>query len=253
MVANPLKSPIAPFLFWMGVWQLWASAVGEELLLPSPIAVFMALCELLPTPLFWQSMSASLARVGLGLFWGILVGLLLGIATWSNPYAKIYLTPIIQMVQATPVVSFILLLLLWTKRDFVPVYVSAFMVAPIIWANTAKGLEQSDTSLLTFAKAYGYSKWKSFRLISIPAVYPYVLSALESAISLGWKSAVAAEVIALPPFAIGTKISHAKLYLETTHLFAWTAVMILLSAIMGKVILWIVGLLGGGWSGWRSL
>lgn len=226
------------------VWQVCAMAVGEELLLPTPLAVGRALTALVPTAFFWQTISASVYRVLMGLFWGILSGILLSILTWGTKFGKYYLAPMIKVVQATPVVSFILLLLLWTKRDNVPIYVSAFMVAPIIWANTEKGFEQSDPALLEFATVYQYSKWKKFCLISVPSAFPFLVSALGNAVSLGWKSAVAAEVIALPPFSVGTKISQSKLYLETPDLFAWTAVMIVLSAVMGQLVAWGARLVG---------
>ena len=37
---------LLPVLFWLGVWQLTAAAVGQELLLPGPAAVGRRLLEL---------------------------------------------------------------------------------------------------------------------------------------------------------------------------------------------------------------
>ena len=56
-----------------------------------------------------------------------------------------------------------------------------------------------------------------------------------NAVGLAWKSGVAAEVLCLPSGAIGTRLYYAKLYLETGELFAWTAVVIILSFTLERI------------------
>ncbi len=72
-------------LFWLGVWQLCALLVdwhvngrGNELLLPYPASVWRALTAMLGTGAFWGTVSASLARIAVGLACGILLGAALG-------------------------------------------------------------------------------------------------------------------------------------------------------------------------------
>ena len=54
---------LLPVLFWLGVWQLAAAAVGQELLLPGPAAVGRRLLELAAGAVFWQTALASLLRI----------------------------------------------------------------------------------------------------------------------------------------------------------------------------------------------
>ena len=54
---------LLPVLFWLGVWQLTAAAVGQELLLPGPAAVGRRLLELPAGAVFWQNALASLMRI----------------------------------------------------------------------------------------------------------------------------------------------------------------------------------------------
>ena len=68
--------------------------------------------------------------------------------------------------------------------------------------------------------------------IYIPSVMPYFSSATKTSIGLAWKAGVAAEVIALPALSIGKKLFDSKAYLETTDLFAWTSVVIVLSLLL---------------------
>ena len=63
---------------------------------------------------------------------------------------------------------------------------------------------------------------------------PFFRTACASALSLGWKAGIAAEVLTVPKMSIGRMISEAKLYLLTPELFAWTLTVIILSLLLQK-------------------
>ena len=69
----------------------------------------------------------------------------------------------------------------------------------------------------------------------IPSLKPYFVSAARTSLGLAWKAGVAAEVLAVTPNSIGKQLYNSKLYLETSELFAWTAVVILLSLAIEKL------------------
>ena len=56
-------------------------------------------------------------------------------------------------------------------------------------------------------------------------------------LGLCWKAGTAAEVIGIPDGSIGEKLYHAKVYLNTSELFAWTLVIILVSLLFEKLFL----------------
>lgn len=227
---------LLPPAFWLGAWQLGAFLVdrhvgghGNELLLPYPASVLAALGELLPTWAFWATVGATLLRVAAGLSAGIALGALLAGATCAWTWADRLLSPVIRIVRATPVASFILLVLLWTGRGNVPAVISALMVLPVVWENLVRGIQSTDPQLLELARAYRFSRKKALALIYLPSLRPYFLSALTTSTGLAWKSGVAAEAICWPRPGMGTQIYNTKLYLEIPQLFAWTAVVVALS------------------------
>jgi NitT/TauT family transport system permease protein len=65
---------------------------------------------------------------------------------------------------------------------------------------------------------------------------PYLMAALTTGLGFAWKSGIAAEVICQPAQAIGKQLYFSKLYLETPQVFAWTAVVILLSVVLEKAL-----------------
>ena len=241
--SKPIWRRLLPPVFWLGVWQLGAWAVevwlegrGNELLLPYPATVFSALVALGATGDFWLTAFLSLARILAGMALGTLAGLLLAALTSLSPLADELLSPAIRVIRATPVASFILLVLLWVSKDWVPVAISALMVLPVVWGNLSRGIREVDRKLLEMARAYRFSRWKTVRLIYLPSLHPYFLSAVTTAMGLAWKSGVAAEVLCLPKSSIGTQIFYTKYYLEVPHLFAWTMVVVFLSFVLERLL-----------------
>jgi len=234
--SSPKLRTAAAVLFWLAVWQFAAWRVDSALFLPGPLAVVRRLGQLALTAPFWQTAALSLCRVVLGMLWGTVLGVVLACLACVSRWLDSILSPAVRVVRATPVASFILLVFLWTDRDQVPVIIAALMVLPVVWGNVVRGIRECDPKLLEFAKAYRFSRMKTARLILLPSVKPYFLSAVMTSMGLAWKSGVAAEALVWPKLAIGTQIYNTKFYLETADLFAWTLVVIALSLTLEKLV-----------------
>ena len=251
--AKNFISALIPPAFWLGVWQLAAylvdqnlSGKGNELLLPYPATVFSALVRLVGEGDFFLTVFTSLGRILLGLALGTLFGAGLAVLTCASTWADRLLSPAIRVVRATPVASFILLVLLWTGKDFVPTVIAALMVVPVVWANLSRGIRETDRQLLELARAYRFPLLKTVRLVYLPSLRPYFISAITTAMGLAWKSGVAAEVLCVPRSSIGTQIFNTKLYLEIPDLFAWTAVVVVLSLLLEKALRFLLERRKGG-------
>lgn len=226
--------------FWLGVWQLAFIFVKSELLLPSPAQTFLRLFELAATASFWQKSFFSLIRIVEGFLLGVFVGGILGIITSKIRLLKEFFKPVINLVKATPVASFIILALIWISKDGVPVFISFLMVLPVIWANVSEGIEQTDKGLLEMAKIFRFSGRKKFTKIYVPAVLPYLFAGCTTALGFAWKAGVAAEILSLPAKSIGKELYNAKIYLETTDLFAWSVAVIVMSILLEKMLVFLL-------------
>ena len=102
---------LAAVVFWLAVWQAAAMAIGQEVFLVSPVQALRTLLELLPRADFWQRVGFSSGRILLGFVLGAVVSVVLAVcaARWSA--ADALLAPVMQLVKATPVASFIILAL----------------------------------------------------------------------------------------------------------------------------------------------
>ena len=139
------------------------------------------------------------------------------------------MTPVIRVVRAVPVASFIILALVWIKTEALPSFISAAMAAPMVWQSVSTALSEVDVSLLEMARVYKVPPRRALFGIVLPAVYPAFMSGALNALGFAWKSGVAAEVICQPALSIGKQLQNAKIYLETPDVFAWTITVCALS------------------------
>ena len=117
--------------FWLTVWQAAAMAIGQEVFLVSPVQALRTLVQLLPRADFWQRVGFSSGRILLGFVLGTVVSVVLAVcaARWSA--ADALLAPVMQLVKATPVASFIILALVWVRGSALSVLISFLMVLPV--------------------------------------------------------------------------------------------------------------------------
>ena len=223
--------------FWLAVWEAASLAVDLEFLLPSPQRVAQRLAALAGEAEFWAAAGGSMARVLAGFLLALAAGLLCAaLAFRFSPFAAL-LQPLLNMIKSTPVASFILLALVWIPSPGVPVFTSFLMVFPLVFGNVLSGMQNTDPQLLEMGRMFGFSSAAMLRHIILPAAAPYLIAACTAGLGLAWKAGVAAEVLANTRLSLGGQIYSSKIYMETPNLFAWTAVVIVLSVALEKIVL----------------
>lgn len=232
-------------LFWLSVWQLLALSVNQSVVLSPPLEVFRTLGQLIGTGSFWLTLGASFLRILTGFAAGVLLGMLLAALSCLSRIAKALIQPLMSVLKATPVASFIILLLFFSKNQYIPSLIVCIMVMPILWASCVKGIGETDRELLEMAQVFALSgKWK-LKAIYLPSLSGYLLPALLTAMGLAWKAGIAAEVLAAPPSSVGGMLYRAKIYLETPEMLAWTLCVILISMGLERLLAALVARLEG--------
>lgn len=223
--------------FWLIVWQFASMAVGQRLLLASPIETLIRLTELLRQPDFWFSALFTVGHILLGFLAAVLCGMTLaGLSARFVPVREL-LAPLLAVIRSVPVASFVIVALIWIPSRGLSVLISFLIAMPILYADTLGGIEQTDRQLLEMARVFRMRPMNRILHLYLPAVLPRFRSAMGVAIGLAWKSGVAAEVIGIPSGSIGEKLYKAKVYLATPDLFAWTLTIVLLSLLCERLLL----------------
>lgn len=227
----------AVVLFWLGVWVVCSLLIGQELLLPTPWLVGETLWRLVRTAEFWTAVGFSLLRVLGGFAAAVVVGSLLAMLTTRFRLLHTLFSPVLHVVQAAPVASFIIMAYVWIKVGILPAFIAFLMVVPLVWSNVRQGILNTDPKLLEMAAVFRLGRWRTLRCVRYPSVRPYLEAALTAGFGFAWKSGIAAEVICQPKLSIGQNMYAAKAYLETAEVIAWTVVVVLLSVLLERLLL----------------
>jgi len=232
-------------IFWLLIWQVGSIIIDNRILLVSPIDTMQALSVLAVSTDFWGSIWFSFARISLGFFIAFFAGLLTGTLAYWKPIIDEFLAPPIHFMKSIPVASFVILALIWTGSKNLSVFISFIVVYPMIHVNTLAGLHSTDQRLLEMAKVFHVPVWRQAMSIYRVSLYPYLASAMKTALGMGFKSGIAAEVIGVPEGSIGEGLYLSKIYLSTAELFAWTLVIICVSVLFEHIFLLLLRMAAG--------
>ncbi len=224
--------------FWILVWQILSMVVQSNILLASPYETVRALGRLAVTGEFWAAVGGSFLRIIGGFVLALVCGTALAWFSYRLGWVKTLTEPAVRLIKATPVASFVIVVLLWVNSSQLSVVIAFLIVFPVVYTNLLQGFLQTDAGLLEMGRIFRMRLGARLRYIYLPAVRPYLLSAVSLGLGMCWKAGVAAEVIGLPAQSIGRNLYNAKLYLETPELFAWTVVIVVLSAGFEKLVTW---------------
>lgn len=227
---------ILPFLFWLMVWIIVSIIIDQVLYFPSPLITIKALGKLILEKNFLVAIYSTVLRVFIGLVIANLLGIVLGLICGLENWVYELMHPMMTFIRSTPVISLIIIALIWFKSNNVPIFISFLMCFPIIWTNIVEGFKKVDHDLIEMGRVYQISKMKLVKEIYIPSLLPFYIAGFNTALGIAWKVTVAAEVLSHPKFAIGTNLHDSKVYLDTPKLFAWTLVIVVLSYIFEIVI-----------------
>lgn len=229
---------VAVAVFWLAVWTGCCYLANRRLFLPLPYPwdVAVTLWRLMGEMTFWSVVGMSLLRVVIGFALALIVGVVLAMVTTRFALLHAMLSPVLSVVRAAPVASFIFVAFLWIRAESMPTFIAFLMVMPLVWENVRQGILHTDEKLLEMAQVFRLSRWERLKSIRLPAVKPYLQAALTTGFGFAWKAGVAAEILCWPADSIGYHIAAAKNLLETAEVFAWTAVVVTLSVVLERLL-----------------
>ena len=225
---------LAVAAFWWGVWEAAAWWVDSSMIVVSPRAAFARLFVLAQTQPFWLAVGTSMRRILTGFVLALSVGVLAAVgAAASRVFARV-VSPAINVLNAMPLASFVLLVLFMFRRENLSVVVPFVMVLPVIYHNVHKGITTTDAALLEMERLFRVPIWRQVRFIYVQSVTPFLLSAASVGIGFAWKSGISAELIGAARGTIGGYLHRAQVGIVTVDMFAWTVAIVIMSYIIDK-------------------
>jgi ABC-type nitrate/sulfonate/bicarbonate transport system permease component len=224
-------------LGWLLVWEVADHLVGNRLVLTGPVRTLQALVEQAAEPEFWLIALASFGRIALGFLAAVLGGSALAALAHRYRLLRDVLSPLMSVLRTVPMVSFVIMLLIWVGGQALTVWLAFLIVVPLVYVSMTTGLSAVDPRQRELARLHRVSAWKRFWFLSRPAFLPFLVSACQIGLGMSWKAGIMAEVFATPTPSIGKEMFTAKTFLDTPALFAWTVVVMVLSLLFERLVM----------------
>lgn len=225
------------------LWQLGAMLVNAQVILPGPGPVMGSLVRIISLRPFSMNIGTTVLRALESFLIIVVSGLLLGVCAGVFPWVKSALNPLLTVLKATPVMSVILLAFIWFSSGTVPIFSAFLMGFPVMFIQVVQAVAQMDPALGQMCSLYGLSPSLRLKHYIVPSLLPSIVTGARLTLSMVWKVVVAAEVLTVPRYGIGSRLQMAQVNLETSDVLAWTLIAVLLTA-LGDLVFDLVLALG---------
>lgn len=217
-------------------WQLTALKANQPAFVPTLSDLGQTLFHLLNTVSFYQSFFTTIVRGAVGML--ISLATAAGMACLLARYELLYelCRPILVMMRSVPVISFILLALIFLNPENIPLLIAFLTMFPLLTENLTKGIRSLHSGFREMGQLFQIGRWNRLTQIIYPQLKPFLYSGLASAAGFGWRAIIMGEVLAQSTWGIGSEMKKAQNFIEVPTLLAWTLVAVGISFLFDKGI-----------------
>lgn len=221
-------------------WEVIGRAAGPALFAPfSAVArEFVAVVgDGLTLPALGSSLLQMLVGYGAGLAVGVPLGVLMGRRAWADRAFQ----PWVSMMVVTSTAALVPLLIVMFGTGFW--FRTAVVFLATVWyvvITAYQGARGIDPRYLGAARSFGAGGWQTFRMVLLPALFPYLMTGAHVGLAHAIRAMVMAEMYVLIGF--GGRLQQTGLSLSTAPLLCYLLLLVL------------VGIAATGglrWIGWR--
>jgi len=183
--------------------------------------------------------AVTLARVIGALIASFVLGLALAMAMYRSERLEKYLHPMIRILMAVPVVSWILFAVLWFPGvEFRIGFVLVVVCGPVFLVDTLDAMRSVPRELRHMMRSFRPTTLQYFIKLMLPAIIPTIFTSWKVNISLAIRVVTIAELVGAVT-GIGHQLSVAQELFSVADVFAWTIVLVallfLLEAMVARV------------------
>ena len=216
----------------------------SEIVFPGPLTVAKTFIKKLTTKApdgatLFVHLGASLKVALLGYFYGVIVGVPLGIMMAWNKWVDRFVRPLFDLIRPVPglawIPMFILIFGIGITSKAAVIFLST-AVACIV--NSYTGIRQTRQEHLWVGEVFGGSNLEKLFYIAIPTALPMIFTGLRVAMGAAWMALVAAELLAASQ-GLGYMIQQGRYSSKPALVFVGMIMIGLVGLVMDVILHWL--------------
>jgi len=214
----------------LALWQVGAHVLDSQILLPGLAPVFKTLVSIIGDGPFLANIGATVVRALQSFLIIVILGSVAGVLGGNFPLFSAAMKPFVTTLKAVPVMSIILLAFIWFTSGQVPLFSAFLMGFPVMYVQVESGWRSIDGNLIQMCDLYEIKGFDRLVHFTIPSLVPSLVTGARISLSMVWKVVIAAEVLTVPRYGVGSRMQLAQVQLQTDRVLSWTLIAILLTA-----------------------
>ncbi len=214
----------------LALWQVGAHVLDSQILLPGLAPVFKTLFTIIGDGPFLTNIGATVLRSLQSFLIIVALGSIAGVLGGNFPLFSAAMKPFVTTLKAVPVMSVILLAFIWFTSGQVPLFSAFLMGFPVMYVQVESGWRSIDGDLSQMCDLYEIRGSDRLVHFTIPSLVPSLVTGARISLSMVWKVVIAAEVLTVPRYGVGSRLQLAQVQLQTDRVLSWTLIAILLTA-----------------------
>jgi NitT/TauT family transport system permease protein len=224
------------------LWQVVANKLDNPLFLSSPLSVWERLREWATDGTTWYSSTlasntgVTLEETLLGLFYGVIGGIVAGVFFGVQPILAEIFNPFIIGLYSIPKVALAPLFILWFGFGLeMKIILAAVTVFFLVFLNTLAGMRSVDQDLINAVFLMGGKRRDVILKVMIPSATGYILTGLRIAIPYALIGAVVAEMVSINT-GLGYLINNSAADFDTAGVFSALLVLGVIAGVLNAIV-----------------
>lgn len=221
---NVLKSRFAGVLLIVAILLLWEFVTQVGIIrspsLPPVSKIFGTWYYLIVSGEILKQLGPSLLRLGVGYFWAVIFGIVLGLLMGYFPAVYNLFEPLTELLRPIPSPAYIPLAILFlglgNEMKYFVIFFACFF--PIL-LNTQSGVRGIDPVQINTGRTFGLSRLQIVRKIILPGSTPSILTGMRISLGIALIVVVVSEMVASNN-GIGYFILNAQRFFNVSEMFA---------------------------------
>ena len=227
LIGSLPREAIVSIVIFAAVWEIlsWlAPTLGiPPFAIPGLGRIAKSLTTITPI-----DVAVTLGRVILALVISFVLGLAVAICMYLSASLERYLRPLVRILMAVPVVSWILFAVLWFKGvEFRIAFVLVVVCAPVFTVDSLDNMRDVSRELRQMIRSFRPTPLQFFYKLMLPAIAPGIITSWKITLSLAIRVVTIAELVGAVT-GIGHQLSVAQELFSVADVFAWTLVLVAL-------------------------
>ena len=219
--SNSTSLRLLSLLAFLSLWYL-VSFLVDNSLLPSPSNVLIKINDEINANELFKHTGITLRRVFLSFSIAMIIGAAIGIYMGRRKKFNDFFDDWLVLGLNVPALVIIILCYVWFGlNESAAILAVSLNKIPMVAVIMREGSRSIDEQYIDVAKFYNISKKKLFYKIIIPQLYPYLMSAARSGLSLIWKIVLVVELLGRSD-GVGFKLYGLFQFFDISGILAYT-------------------------------